>query len=121
VDHRLTGGALAAALATGPGAEHVVAVVATGGTTNAGIIDDLAGWARSHAERNLWFHVDGAYGGAALFAPSGAGRFTASKGRLVHRRPAQVALRALDSCALLYREPPWPRRSTARKRATSTS
>jgi len=22
------------------------------------------------AERSLWFHIDGAYGGAALFAPS---------------------------------------------------
>ena len=46
------------------------AVVATGGTTNAGIIDDLEAVARICRKENLWFHVDAAYGGAALLADS---------------------------------------------------
>lgn len=49
---------------------RLFAVIATGGTTNAGIIDDLAGIAKVCQKENLWFHVDAAYGGGALAAPS---------------------------------------------------
>jgi glutamate/tyrosine decarboxylase-like PLP-dependent enzyme len=50
--------------------ERLFAIIGTAGTTNSGIIDDLAGLARiCHAEK-LWFHVDAAYGGGALAAPS---------------------------------------------------
>ncbi len=47
---------------------RVFAVVATGGTTNAGIIDDLDGIANVCNAENMWFHVDCAYGGGALAA-----------------------------------------------------
>ena len=50
--------------------ERVFAVIATGGTTNAGIIDDLAGIAEVCKAENIWFHVDAAYGGGALAASS---------------------------------------------------
>jgi glutamate/tyrosine decarboxylase-like PLP-dependent enzyme len=46
------------------------AVVATGGTTNAGIIDDLEGVSKVCEAEDLWFHVDAAYGGGALVADS---------------------------------------------------
>ena len=50
--------------------QRLFAVVATGGTTNAGIIDDLAGIAEICESEKLWFHVDAAYGGGALAADS---------------------------------------------------
>ena len=49
---------------------RLFAVVATGGTTNAGIIDDLEGVANVCARENIWLHVDCAYGGGALAADS---------------------------------------------------
>lgn len=50
--------------------KRLFAVVATGGTTNAGIIDDLKGIADVSVKENIWFHVDCAYGGGALAAAS---------------------------------------------------
>ncbi|KAB1067174.1 aminotransferase class V-fold PLP-dependent enzyme [Tamlana haliotis] len=50
--------------------QRLFAVVGTGGTTNAGIIDDLEGIAEVCEAENLWFHVDAAYGGGALMADS---------------------------------------------------
>ena len=50
--------------------KRLFAIVATGGTTNAGIIDDLDGVAQVCKKENIWFHVDAAYGGGALLADS---------------------------------------------------
>lgn len=50
--------------------ERLFAVIATGGTTNAGIIDELDTVAEVCEREQLWFHVDAAYGGGALAAPS---------------------------------------------------
>ncbi len=44
-------------------------MVATAGATNTGAFDDLAGVAGVCAAGDLWLHVDGAYGGAALLSP----------------------------------------------------
>ncbi|MGJ8732122.1 pyridoxal phosphate-dependent decarboxylase family protein [Cellulophaga fucicola] len=49
---------------------RLFAVVATGGTTNAGIIDDLSGIAAVCKKEDLWYHIDAAYGGGALVADS---------------------------------------------------
>ncbi len=50
--------------------KRLFAVVATGGTTNAGIIDDLEGIANTCQKEKVWLHVDCAYGGGALAATS---------------------------------------------------
>ncbi len=49
---------------------RVFAIVGTAGTTNLGIVDDLATLAECAQKRQIWFHVDGAYGLAGLCAPS---------------------------------------------------
>jgi aromatic-L-amino-acid/L-tryptophan decarboxylase len=105
-DHRLTGEVVRAAIAADPDPASLAAVVATSGTTNAGIIDDLAGLAAVARERGLWFHVDGAYGGAGLFAPSVRDRYAG----LEHADsfvvdPHKWLFAPYDCAALLYREP----------------
>ncbi|MFD1016518.1 pyridoxal phosphate-dependent decarboxylase family protein [Winogradskyella rapida] len=71
-EEHLTGAMLEETIATLT--EHqrkcLFAVVATGGTTNAGIIDDLSSVADVCEAQNLWFHIDAAYGGGALVADS---------------------------------------------------
>ena len=43
-----------------------VLIVASAGTTNAGMIDPLAACAELAAQNGLWFHVDAAWGGAMI-------------------------------------------------------
>jgi aromatic-L-amino-acid decarboxylase len=104
--HRLTGAALRAALARHPRADDVIGVVATAGTTNAGIVDDLAGVADVAAERRLWFHIDGAYGGAALFAPSVRPMFAGfERADSFIVDPHKWLFAPFDCAALIYRQP----------------
>ena len=56
---------------------RIFAVVGTSGTTNLGIIDDLEGIADVCSANDWWMHVDGAYGGAGLAAPSARPSLTA--------------------------------------------
>jgi aromatic-L-amino-acid/L-tryptophan decarboxylase len=46
-------------------------VIANAGTTNTAAIDPLGDIADLCARENLWFHIDGAYGAAAVFCESG--------------------------------------------------
>jgi glutamate/tyrosine decarboxylase-like PLP-dependent enzyme len=105
-DHRLTGGALRAAIDADGDPSSIAAVVATSGTTNAGIIDDMAGIAAVARSRGLWFHVDGAYGGAGLFAPS----VRAAYAGIEHADsfvvdPHKWLFAPFDCAALIYRDP----------------
>jgi glutamate/tyrosine decarboxylase-like PLP-dependent enzyme len=85
---------------------RVFAVVATSGTTNLGIIDDLKGVGKAAHDRGIWFHVDGAYGLAALCAPSVREMFDgveAADSFIVD--PHKWLFAPYDACALVYRNP----------------
>ncbi len=104
---RLTGAAVQAALEADPSrAPGAFAVVATAGTTNVGIVDELASVAAVAAEHDLWFHVDAAYGGAALAAPSVRGLFAGiERCDSLVVDPHKWLFAPFDCCALLYRDP----------------
>jgi L-2,4-diaminobutyrate decarboxylase len=90
------------------------AVVASAGTTNAGVVDDLAGVADVAEQHRLWMHVDAAYGGAALAAPSVRHLFGGiERADSIIVDPHKWFFAPFDSCALLYRDP-------ARARAAHT-
>lgn len=67
---RMDAGALSDAIAADRSAGMVpVMVAATAGTTNAGMIDPLAACAAAARAGGMWFHVDAAWGGAAVASP----------------------------------------------------
>lgn len=104
-DGRLTGPALRETLARA-GHDGVFAVVATAGTTNLGIVDDLASVGELCAELGLWFHVDGAYGLAGLAAPSVRHRFAGiERADSFVVDPHKWLFAPFDCCALIYRNP----------------
>lgn len=85
---------------------QICAVVATAGTTNLGVIDDLIGAATAAHDRNIWFHVDGAYGLAGLCAPSVRPQFAGIElcdSFIVD--PHKWLFAPYDACALIYRNP----------------
>lgn len=106
-DHRFTGSALAAALRDDTRGKDVIGVAATAGTTNAGIVDDLQGIADVAAENSLWFHIDGAYGGAAaLFASSVRTQFAGfDRADSFIVDPHKWLFAPFDCAALVYRQP----------------
>jgi len=109
-DDHLTGAALDAAFGADPDPESVCAVVATAGTTNAGLVDDLVGIARVCGERSLWMHVDAAYGGAALLAPSVRERFAGIEhADSLVIDPHKWLYAPFDCAALMYRDPAFAR------------
>ncbi|MCE2765279.1 MAG: aminotransferase class V-fold PLP-dependent enzyme [Ilumatobacteraceae bacterium] len=69
---RLNGAALESTMSALDTADRdrLFAIVATSGTTNLGVVDDLSAVADVATAHGVWFHVDGAYGAAALCAPS---------------------------------------------------
>ena len=86
--------------------DRLFAIVATSGTTNAGIVDDLAATADVCQSIGVWFHVDGAYGGAALAAPSARARFVGiERADSFIVDPHKWLFAPFDCCALLYRDP----------------
>jgi L-2,4-diaminobutyrate decarboxylase len=112
---RLNGDNLRTVLET-HGPESFFAVVATAGTTNFGIVDDLDSVAEVCREYGIWLHVDGAYGGAGLAAPSVRHLFNGiehADSFIVD--PHKWLFAPFDCCALLYREPALARGAHAQK------
>jgi glutamate/tyrosine decarboxylase-like PLP-dependent enzyme len=106
VDDRFTGDALAATLDACDDPASVCAVVANAGSTNAGLVDDLAGLARVCGDRGMWLHVDAAYGGGALLARSMQARFAGiERSDSLVIDPHKWLYAPLDCAALLYRNP----------------
>lgn len=104
-DHRVTAEAVRAGI-EGVDVSDVVAVVCTSGTTNAGIVDDLAGVGAIAREHGWWFHVDGAYGGSGVFAPSLKAKYAGLElADSFILDPHKWLFAPFDCCALLYREP----------------
>jgi len=102
-DGRFTGDALRAALG---GRTDLGIVVAAAGSTNAGVVDDLAGLADVAEEHGAWLHVDGAYGLAAMLVPSSRDMFAGiERADSLIVDPHKWLFATLGSCALLYREP----------------
>ncbi|GAA1960457.1 aminotransferase class V-fold PLP-dependent enzyme [Microbacterium deminutum] len=103
-DGRLHGDTVARALDENQGA--VFAVVATGGTTNFGIVDDIASIAAETKARDVWLHIDGAYGLAAMLVermrPAFAGVELADS---LIVDPHKWLFAPFDACALIYRDP----------------
>ena len=98
----LTGATLRAAV-TEP--DRLFAVVASAGTTNAGIIDDLPGIAGFCAETGAWFHVDGAYGGAGLASPRLRPLYAGvERADSFIVDPHKWLFAPYDCCALVYRD-----------------
>lgn len=92
--------------------EAVCAVVATAGLTNSGTIDDLAAAADAADELGAWFHVDAAYGGAALCSTTRADRFGGiERADSVTMDPHKWLFSPFDCAAILYRDPRLARRT----------
>lgn len=84
---------------------NVVCVVASAGTTNTGAIDPLDEISEQCRMNECWFHVDAAYGGAALMSDKLKSRFRG----IEHANSVTLDLhkwfyQSLDCSMLLYRD-----------------
>ena len=82
----------------------ICAIVATAGTTNLGIIDDLPSVGDVANNHKIWFHVDGAYGLAGLANEETRALFTGvEKADSFIVDPHKWLFAPYDVCALVYR------------------
>jgi glutamate/tyrosine decarboxylase-like PLP-dependent enzyme len=84
----------------------IFAIVATGGTTNFGIVDDLRGIGEVAKANMIWYHIDGAYGLAGILSPKHRHLFDGSEladSFIVD--PHKWLFAPFDVCALVYRNP----------------
>ncbi|MEY4174505.1 MAG: hypothetical protein RI900_1670 [Actinomycetota bacterium] len=103
-DGRFTAAALRASLAES--GARVGIVIAAGGSTNAGVVDDLGGLADVAHEIGAWLHVDAAYGGAAMLLAEKRELFEGiGRANSVIVDPHKWLFVPEGSCALLYRGP----------------
>ena len=80
--------------------------VASAGTTNLGVVDALDEVGEAAAAAGAWFHVDGAYGCAALAAPSVRDLFDGiERADSLVVDPHKWLFAPFDCAALIYRDP----------------
>ncbi|MBL6821697.1 MAG: aminotransferase class V-fold PLP-dependent enzyme [Luminiphilus sp.] len=106
--HQLTGADVADTIAglSSDDRARVFAVACTAGTTNLGIIDDMKGIGEVCKRESVWLHVDGAYGGAALAAPSARPLFDGiEQADSFIVDPHKWLFAPFDCCALIYADP----------------
>ena len=90
--------------------DNIICVIATAGTTNTGAIDPLSQIADLCAARDVWMHVDAAYGGGGLMSPELKPRYLG-----IERADSVVMdmhkwfFQSLAGSLLLYRDPSWAR------------
>lgn len=95
---------------------RIFAIIATAGTTNAGIVDDLAGIANVCGAERIWFHVDAAYGGGALAARSVRHLFQGIEyADSVTIDPHKWLFSPYDCGAVIYRNPELARKAHAQE------
>jgi len=105
VDGRLTASAVKEALLAKPD-NSVFAIVATAGTTNFGIVDDLRGIGEISMKEGIWFHIDGAYGLAGVLSPKYRYLFDGAElADSLIVDPHKWLFAPFDVCALVYRNP----------------
>jgi glutamate/tyrosine decarboxylase-like PLP-dependent enzyme len=86
--------------------DGLFAVVGTGGTTNFGIVDKLDEIGLAAKKLGVWFHIDGAYGLAAVLDPKRKHLFKgANRADSFIVDPHKWLFAPFDSCALVYRKP----------------
>ena len=92
--------------------DRVIAVVATTGSTNFGIVDDVAGIAALKQDHDLWLHIDGAYGLTAMLSPLTRHLYAGvEQADSVIVDPHKWMFAPYDACALIYRDPETGRRA----------
>lgn len=90
----------------------VFAIVATGGTTNFGIVDDLRGIGEVANSESIWYHIDGAYGLAGILSAKYKHLFDGSEladSFIVD--PHKWLFAPFDACALVYKNPELARKA----------
>lgn len=86
--------------------DGIFVIVANAGATNCGAVDDLTALADMAEDNNIWLHVDGAYGLAALSSPEMRDRFIGiERADSFIVDPHKWLFAPYDSCALVYRDP----------------
>ena len=92
--------------------ERVFAVVATAGSTNFGIVDDIAGVAAAAHAHDIWLHVDGAYGLAGMLSPLARHLYAGvEQADSVIVDPHKWLFAPFDACAPIYHDPEQGRRA----------
>lgn len=85
---------------------RLFAIIASAGATNSGYVDELSGTGELCNKRNLWFHVDGAYGGAGILCEHTATLFDGvNQADSFVVDPHKWLFSPFDCAALIYKDP----------------